>query len=492
MTEYLLASILMFAGFLAALAAVPCIISGLRLIRRKEGFLPYIFYSSNFTNAAAIISSDRNLFIFSEDSPLATLPPHLAWLGRINSALIVFASCQRLTRPFISPKAESRAPTALLIAFVIYFVTNAVTAAFFSSHPSIQHDYFYLLFAGSAALLFTEGEEVIAIRAARNAYFILLTASVGFLVLNPSLVLSSNYLTGFIPGFTFRYAGLAPHANSLGMMISLFFVCLANKPFANRWLNFVAWVMGFLSLLACQSKTNWIAIIVALACISYFNYGAFIKRRFFDFKKPIVPALFIFALMTIATALTGIIMFGELGGKIDTLLSSRAGSELLSLSGRDLIWDVALNEWHNSPLFGYGLTIWDEAHRAKIGLPNAVSAHGQFYQSLASAGIFGVFGLFVYVVTLCWFSLKTAKSSKGLTLALFSMILFRSISETPLTPINHFHADGLTHVLLLMVIAAQFKATAVSRFAKRPETYDLPIKERVIHPFKLTYNTGEH
>jgi O-antigen ligase len=163
--------------------------------------------------------------------------------------------------------------------------------------------------------------------------------------------------------------------------------------------------------------------------------------------------MFIITVMMTTVTILGIVLFGDIGNQINMYFSSGAGADMMTMTGRDKIWAVALNEWHNNPMFGYGLTIWNEAYQAKIGIPGAVSAHNQFFQTLSSAGIIGVSGLFVYVTTLFWFSLKTAKSSQGLTIALFGVLIFRSISESAFT----INSIEFTHILLLMIIGAQFK-----------------------------------
>ncbi|NOT84114.1 MAG: O-antigen ligase family protein [Methylococcaceae bacterium] len=460
MTEFLLTLLSLLTGFLAALCTILCLMGLLRLVRSKAGYLPYIFYTSTFVNTLQLITLGRNLFESGEsiEHSLTQVPTYMVTLVRVNSALIVFAACQRIASQLIYSRSHPNLPILLTITFLFFFLTNVVTAALLSSHPSFGYDYLYLVIVGTAALLFTQGEDEIAIRSARDAFFILLVISASIAPWNPSFVFSKDYHEGLIPGLTYRYAGLAPHPNTLGIFIVLFLLCLWNKPFSSRSINLFAWTIGYLSLLLAQSKTSWIVFIICMSCMGYFKHGDFLKQRLFDFKRPILPALFIFMTMLTASIMLGIIMFGELGNKLNAFFSTRAGADLMSMTGRNQIWAIALTEWRNSPIFGYGLTIWDEAHRAKIGLPAAMSAHSQFYQTLSSAGILGVAGLLIYVPTLFWFTLKTAKSSQGLTLAIFMMIFFRSISEVSLAIIGHFGSNQLTHILLLMIIGAQLNS----------------------------------
>ena len=466
MTEFILAPALLLAAFLAAVTTIFCLIGLIHVFRRKEGFLPYIFYISTFGNILLGITSGRNLSALDDDIGdinLTASPSYVIWIGRLISTLILFAACQRIVSRLMHYGSKANTPTLLIVTLLLFFFTNVFTAAFFSAHPSFEHDYVYLVLTGAASLLFVQGEEEISIRTLRNALFIFLMISAGFIPWNPGLVMDNNYLGGVIPGLTYRYVGLASHSNSLGLITTLFMLCLWNKPFAGRWINVLGWTIGYSSLLLAQSKTSWIGFIMCMSCIGYFKYGDFLKQRLFDFNNPMLPAIFILMTMITAGTLSGVVMFSDIGSKIDSFFSTRTGADLMTMTGRTQIWAIALNEWRNSPIFGYGLTIWDEAHRAKIGMPMAVTAHSQFYQTLASAGIMGVAGLLIYVATLFRFTLKTAKSSEGLTLAIFLMLFFRSISEVSLAISGHWDADVTIHLLLLMIIGAQFKSDSVKK-----------------------------
>lgn len=460
MSDLLLTPLLLILAVVFAIGTIPLLVSLFRLLSSKEGYLPYYFYTSIFIMAAEIAVSGRNLFINIEtidentvEAVAAPMPPYILALSRTNSALITFAACQRIVKQFLNAGTQSIRAIILISTLLFFCLTNIVAPAFLSTHPSLTHEYFYLTLVGVAALLFLFGEEEIAIRSARNAILGLLIASAIAALLSPSLVFVNNYTSGVIPGLTYRYAGLTSHPNSLGIYIVLFFPCLLKNPFSRNWINIFAWALGLASLILCQSKTNWITAIFSLSFLIYYKYGTFLKGRLLNVKKPIFPALIIIAIMIISASILGITLFTEIGGKIYAFFVYGAGANLMSLTGRDLIWNVAINEWQQNPLFGYGLTIWNEAHRAKIGMSYAVSAHSQFFQTLSSAGIVGVIGLVIYMLTLLWFTLKTAKTSQGLSMAIFSILFIRSFSEA-----LEFQTYDITHVLLLMIIGAQYKS----------------------------------
>jgi exopolysaccharide production protein ExoQ len=461
--EFILVPVLLLSTILAAIVTSFCLMRFMHVVRSEGGFLPHIFYISTFVTVLQIISVGRNLFVDTDTDEINlgnlsyAIPSYVIWISRITTTLVLYAACQRLASRLMHYGSKPNTPTLLIITFLFFFFTNVFTAASFSAHPSFEHYYVYFVLAGTASLLFAQGEEEISIRAARNALFIFLIISAGFIPWNPGLVLSNNYLEGLIPGLTYRYAGLAPHPNFLGINTVLFLLCLWNKPFSSRWINFFGWTIGYLSLVLAQSKTSWICFIICMSCMGYFKYGDLLKQRLFDVKNPILPATFILITIISSGIISGVVMFSDIGSKINSFFSTPAGAELMTMTGRTNIWEIALNEWRNNPFFGYGLTIFDEAHRAKTGT-TAFHAHNQFYQTLASAGIVGVAGLLIYVTTLFWFTLKTAKSSEGLTLAIFLMLSIRSISEVTLVISGYFNFDALAHLLLLMIIGAQLKS----------------------------------
>lgn len=465
MTELVLAPLLLLAAFLAAVGSIFSLIKLIQMVRSKEGFLPYLFYTSTFVNMFQIIIEGRNLFVFSDLSDYHEMeyPGYFLAVARFNTAFILLGAFLRITNRLTQYGRKPNTPNMLIGTFLFFFFTNVLITAVLGAHPSFEHYYIYLALVGSASLLFTQGEEEVSIRAARNAFFIMLVVSAGFIPFKPEVVVDNNYLVGIIPGLTYRYSGLAPHANHLGQIITLFMLCLWSKPFSNRWLNFFGWTIGYVSLVFAQSKTSWISFIICMSCMGYFKYGHYLKQRLFDLKKPVVPTVFILMTMGATATVLGMIMFSDVLNKISLFFSTRAGADLMTMTGRIRIWDAAINEWRSSPLFGYGLTIWDEKHRARIGLSVAFHAHNQFYQTLASSGIVGVTGLVIYVITLIRFTLKTVRSSQGLTLAILLMLFLQSISEVPLAISGHFSFDAITHLLLLMIIAGQFKPYRVRK-----------------------------
>ncbi len=127
---------------------------------------------------------------------------------------------------------------------------------------------------------------------------------------------------------------------------------------------------------------------------------------------------------------------------------------------------MAYETFLENPLFGYGITAWDRAFRAKLNMPFAFHAHNQVMQSLSVGGLLGALGLVFYLTMLSYYSLRLARFTRGLAPALLALILVRSISEVPLDVTTLLAGDFVTHLCLFMVLAGS--AAMVGRHAAAP------------------------
>jgi hypothetical protein len=152
-------------------------------------------------------------------------------------------------------------------------------------------------------------------------------------------------------------------------------------------------------------------------------------------------------------------LFGDVGEQADEFLNSAAGAQLMTLTGRDRIWAVAIEEWQSNPLFGYGPEIWGRQFRASIGMPNATNAHNQFMDTLARSGTVGAVALVLYAGVLLVMSVRHAKATRGFSLALFLAIALRSISEVPLLLLG-YGTELFSHLLLIVTLASAAGARA--------------------------------
>lgn len=164
----------------------------------------------------------------------------------------------------------------------------------------------------------------------------------------------------------------------------------------------------------------------------------------------IKPTLILIMIGLAATLLLSALIFDP-SRLLEHLLMSNAGNDVLTLTGRLGIWEVAITEWERNPLFGYGPEIWEQAFRARIGMSYAFSAHNQFLQALSAAGLFGFVTLVTYLWLLGRYATRAAPFTKGVSTALFVTILLRCITETPMTMSTMLNGDFLTQLILFQI-----------------------------------------
>jgi hypothetical protein len=78
--------------------------------------------------------------------------------------------------------------------------------------------------------------------------------------------------------------------------------------------------------------------------------------------------------------------------------------------------------------------------------------------TLSRAGTVGVAGLTLYSLLLLALSMRWARATQGLSLALFLALMLRAISEVPLLMFG-YSTEMFIHVLLLLVLAAASQET---------------------------------
>jgi O-antigen ligase len=438
------------AACFAAIAVVMCLAVLMHYGHcRENGLMPCIFYQIVAVIVLSALLSGRNLYLPAAVESDATSHPLVKWFTSITSIFFILIASERIARRFFL-QGPLDTNTILAAAFWIFFLTNFVVSAIFGTHPSFSFKYAYWALISYAALLITPIEGESAIRYARNALFALLIVSALCIPWRPEMVLSREGWM-LLPGLDVRYAGLSTHPNSLAPEAIAFLLCLWSKPYSRRWLTILGWMIGLVSLLLTQSKTNWVAFALCASCIAFYRLGQDRCSWRSGLRRSLKPVLLLFATAGTATAFGLALM---ITGYIDKpMLLPDARADLLTLVGRTQIWDAAIQEWRNNPLFGYGLTIWNDEHRAQLGL-DVYTAHNQFYESLASAGITGVAGLAIYATTLLWFAIKSARASGGLSLALFLLIFIRSITEVTLSDMTPYSAQMIQLLLLMTIVSA--------------------------------------
>lgn len=449
--------IMVSAAVLAALAASVGMAAAMQLTsRRAHGFIHLIFYAILISVALGSLLPGRDLTstlnLTTETLADAPRPQALVWLQPMISLLILTVTGERIITYLITSQRKTKASGLLIAAFIFYWVATIASPALFGAHPYISHDYVYPLVIGIAVLLASDIERDLTFRAARDALFVFLMVGLLIIPFSPGLVWDIAYNQGLLPGLP-RLAGLAAHPVLLGILAQLALFCLVVSPYKRRWLNRLAWGVGLLSLFLAQSKTAWISFVLCAACIVIVRGGPDFMRRAGDPVRRQFGIVATFCFMMAVLGIAALAMFGGLSVRLGNFFDSAEGAQLVSLTGRDLIWSIAESEWLRSPVFGYGPTIWDADFRAAIGMSNATSGHNQFMDTLSRSGAVGATALVLYSLVLLVMSVRYTRASGGMTLALFMALAIRSVSEVPLMLFG-YGPELLTHLLLLMTLTA--------------------------------------
>ncbi|MEO7885544.1 MAG: O-antigen ligase family protein [Polaromonas sp.] len=456
MDQAIVLSVLVAGAILAALLAALGVAGAVHFTsRRAHGYMHLIFYAilgmvamSNFLSGRDLSSSAMKF----DEVAVVVRHPLVALAQPLVSLLLLTLAGERIITHWLQRDRTVQAPPVMLITFIIFWAGTVAAPALLGLHPHVSHDYVYPLLIGIAAVLATSIERDLAYRAARDALLLFMAAGLVLIPFKPALVLDLSYTQGLLPGVP-RLAGLAAHAVSLGMLAQLGLLCLLARPLQRIWLNRMAWGMGLLVLFLAQSKTAWISFTLCSACILAVRQGPAFMRRASDPVRPEFGIAALLGFMVAVTSITLVLMFGDIDARMASFFDSAQGAQLASMTGRDQIWAIAYDEWQRNPVFGYGPTLWDASFRESIGMPNATHAHNQFMDTLSRSGTVGAAALVVYALVLLVLSVRYARATGGLSLALFVALALRSISEVPLLLFG-YGPELTTHILLLVTLAA--------------------------------------
>jgi O-antigen ligase len=422
-------------------------------MRRSSSFLHWVFPAMLGLAALAVLFSGRDLsriYLELESGAELVRHPVVAWSQRLMSLFLLAVAAERVVSHFM---ARQHLPSpSLASAFLAYWLATVAFPAVFGSHPLFAHEYLYTLAIGFAAVLAGPQDFDKAVVASRNALFLFLLAGVLLVPLNPAMVLDNSYKQGWLAGLP-RFGGLAPHAVAMGMFAQIALLCLWCKPFRSGWLTALGWLLGGGALLFAQSKNAWVSFILCALCLLVVRNGPGLWRRVGDPKQGALGVLVCMATIGTVLMLMGLFLLGDVMGQAAGFVNTAEGAQLMTLTGRDRIWAIAMEEWRMSPAFGYGPELWNADFRASIGIPNATSGHNQFMDTLARAGSVGAAGLVLYAGVLLVLSLRYANATGGLSLALFLVLALRSISEVPLLLLG-YGTELFSHLLLIVTLAS--------------------------------------
>lgn len=412
-------------------------------------FVPLIALSI----VASTLLTHRNLAFAAINVELMTSEPSAGVaivLRLISLALVGFSLSILVTRLF-SQKQKQATGWLLFVSFAVYFLTNLIANAVFGSVPKLVHNNLYALPVLLACFIVNGETTESLVRYAKYALIAIMFASIAFIPILPDVTLQKGY-KGFLPGINFRLWGVGSHANSLGPLALVSLILLMAQPISRRWIHNCALILTLAVFILAQSKTAIVAAFFALPVMIYYRYPGLLRISS-EKRGTSLLAILLFGIIPLALAILFLsAMFMDLGSLSHALARFGDDSQISTLTGRDVIWRVAIDEWLRNPAFGYGPTMWDMDYRDRIGLAYAFSAHNQFLQSLGSAGLIGLAGFLFYLSVLGHFAIAAAKQTTGASLAIYLVVLLRSISEAPFALSTILNGDFLVHFLLFAII----------------------------------------
>ncbi len=431
---------LYISGALAfSAAAVLALGTALELEGRLRHLMVPALYVLILVNcAAAPLLYGRDLFALGQ---LAAPSAAGKWFTRLIIATVLAICLARMVAAAFSRENRGARGGALLGAFLLFFLTNTVLAGALGTYPEFKHDQYYVPFLFAAVYASRTQDPELSIRYAKAALLFFLGASCIVALVAPDIAIERNYRS-WLPGVTIRFWGLETHANSMGPLALLYLFLAVHQPFDNRWLQRLGMALGIGVLLLAQSKTTWSAAAIAIPLLLVLRHGIWRAAAFSLVGLGMLAAL-------------ALLFAPALEEPLGALAQSEAAQDATGLTGRDIIWSVAIQEWMRNPLFGYGISMWDEAYRMQIGLDHAVSAHNQFLQALSVAGSMGLIGLLAYLGALGYYAMRGARASRGLSVALLVLIGLRCLTETPVSIDSFLSGAFVTQLLLFQVALAQ-------------------------------------
>ncbi len=446
------------AAFLAALFfSVACVWLLNKAAQYPSGLLQYYCYAILFSNGLTVLFSARSYLNTGEIFTESTLSNPVAAVAiKLTSLFVMVAAGDQILRFYRIDRKFYFWRISLMLSFLLFWIFNVLVPSQFSLHPiSLEVSWFYSLVLGLGLISMSNYGVLNFIKHFRNAALFFCLWGILLIPVKPDLVLQTNYSQGYIPGLP-RFAGLAPHAILMGMVASLGLWCLIIDPFKSRKLNWFFILVGLFALFVSQAKNIWISFLLALPILIYFKYKLSDWLRFSS-KKGRYFYIAVFSSMMIFVSLgLLLVIFGNTGNAVNNFLNSEQGSQLVTFTGREQIWAVALSEWARSPLLGYGLPLFGTEHRDAIGMFFATSGHNQIIDNLGRTGLVGTIMSTVHFLILLFLGYVYRKETFGLSFVLALSLLIRMASEVPVT-LGTIAIDTLPYYLLMGLIAINMK-----------------------------------
>ena len=436
--------------FLAAVGAIITLFAGVQIephIRRiSSALLPLVLLAAF---ALSTLVSGRNASLYGMAGNIGDGPSSGAgvWILRLCTLSAVAFSAIVVASSILSKRPAPKESRVLFIAFFVYYFCAYVINGVFGSVPDISYKTLYPILIVSGVYIASNYSSETVLRVTRDGMLVFLVLGLLLIPLKMDLVAQRGY-SGLVPGLSFRYWGLASHANNIGPLALFFALITLLHPYRTKILNGLAVLVVAVTLVLAQSKTALGAtLIVAAILILYVSFKAIFRSAYGFAGSAFV--------LSVAMLFSGFLLFFVIGDfyhqVFDVILAKIQGRNTL-FTGREFIWQITMSEWRASPIFGYGPGLWSSEFSARNGYFGIASnAHNQAVDTLGAAGVVGLVALTIYVTTLGYYAFKLAYRTHWVSVAIFVFLLVRCVTEVPLKTVNVTTSDFFMHCIVLAI-----------------------------------------
>lgn len=457
----LIISIYLIAAVIFSALVVLAFGSGLAISKKlQETVIAWIFPIIGAAVVLKTIASNRNVdlyilnpaFAFGEDSGLSV------YVLRICMWSILALCGGLIFTKLISTNRQRLNGKGLLVSFYVYFLCSTITNSILGTVPSFDYRIMYSPFLVSALYFGQKTTPIRLINFAKTTGAISILLGLIAAIIFPSIAIQNHFVTGWLPWPQIRLWGLDSHANTLGPLAMMVILLELGHAYSKKWLHTGTLLIASAALILSQSKTAWASTLIAAALFFMLTvYDQISAANRPSSKKLLIPVFITFSLVFFITLLFAF-LFTDSSNKIVDFFSTSEGAKLTSMTGRDAIWRITLQEFDANVLFGYGPTLWGPEFSAEHRLLGTASnAHNQFVDLLGSSGLFGGVAFLIYLTMLFKHCFKATHVVGRLPLALLIAMCIRAIPEVPFRLANVLSNDFSLHLILLGILFSSIK-----------------------------------